>query len=116
VLCQKRTWMASSSLADKNPSFPKHRGHHLYCVVHGLPYSQQTDHGPTKLCWLYSPDVSFKLVLVRVFIAVNRQHDQCKFYKGQHFIRAGLQVQRFSPLLSRREHGNIQAGMVWEEL
>jgi hypothetical protein len=30
--------------------------------------------------------------------------------------RAGLQVQRFSPLSSRREHGNIQADMVQEEL
>jgi hypothetical protein len=29
---------------------------------------------------------------------------------------AGLQVQRFSPLSSRREHGSIQAGMAQEEL
>jgi len=29
---------------------------------------------------------------------------------------AGLQVQRFSPLSSRQEHGSIQAGMVQEEL
>jgi hypothetical protein len=27
-----------------------------------------------------------------------------------------LQVQRFSPLSSRQEHGSIQAGMVQEEL
>jgi hypothetical protein len=36
--------------------------------------------------------------------------------KGQHLIRAGLQVQRFSPLSARLEHGSIQAGMVQEEL
>jgi hypothetical protein len=28
----------------------------------------------------------------------------------------GLQVQRFSPLSSRQEHGSIQAGIVQEEL
>jgi hypothetical protein len=37
-------------------------------------------------------------------------------YKGQHLTGAGLQVQRFSTLSSRREHGSIQAGMVQEEL
>jgi len=47
---------------------------------------------------------------------VNRHHDQCKFYKGQHLIGAGPQVQRFSPLSSRWEHGSIQAGMVQAEL
>ena len=31
---------------------------------------------------------------------------------GQHLIGAGLQVQRFSPVSSRQEHGSIQAGMV----
>ena len=31
-------------------------------------------------------------------------------------IGAGLQVQRFSPLSSRQEHGSIQAGMAQEEL
>jgi hypothetical protein len=36
--------------------------------------------------------------------------------KGQHFIGVGLQVQRFSPLSSRWEHGSIQAGIVWEML
>jgi hypothetical protein len=33
-----------------------------------------------------------------------------------HLIRAGLQIQRFSPLSSRREQGSIQTGMVQEEL
>jgi len=33
-----------------------------------------------------------------------------------HLIGAGLHVQRFSPLSSRREHESIQAGMVQEEL
>jgi len=48
-------------------------------------------------------------------MAVNRHHDQCNFYKG-HLTGAGLQVQRFSPLSSRQEHGSIQAGRVQEEL
>jgi hypothetical protein len=47
---------------------------------------------------------------------MNRHHDQGNSYKGQHLIGAGLQVQRFSPLSSRQEHGSIQAGMVQEEL
>jgi hypothetical protein len=47
---------------------------------------------------------------------VNRYHDQGKSYKKQHLLGAGLQVQRFSPLSSRWEHGSIQAGMVQEEL
>jgi hypothetical protein len=47
---------------------------------------------------------------------VNRHHDQGKSYKKQHLIGAGLQVQRFSPLSSRWEHGSIQAGMAQEEL
>ena len=34
--------------------------------------------------------------------------------KKQHLIGAGLQIQRFSPLPSRWEHGSIQAGMVQE--
>jgi hypothetical protein len=36
--------------------------------------------------------------------------------EGRHLIGAGLQVQRFSPLSSRWEHGSIQAGVVQEEL
>ena len=48
--------------------------------------------------------------------AVNRHHDQGKSYKKQHLIGAGLQVQRFSPLSSRWEHGSVQAGMVQEDL
>jgi hypothetical protein len=47
---------------------------------------------------------------------VKRHHDQCKSYKGQFLIGAGLQVQRFSPLSSRQEQGSVQAGMVQEEL
>jgi hypothetical protein len=31
-------------------------------------------------------------------------------------IGAGLQIQRFSPLSSRGEHGSIEAGMMQEEL
>jgi len=42
---------------------------------------------------------------------VSRHHDQ-----GKHLTGAGLQVQRFSPLSSRQEHGSVQAGMVQEEL
>jgi hypothetical protein len=47
---------------------------------------------------------------------VNRHHDQSNSYKELHLIGAGLQVQRFSPLSSTREHGSIQAGTVQEEL
>jgi hypothetical protein len=47
---------------------------------------------------------------------MNRHYDQGNSYKRQHLIGTGLQVQRFSPLLSRWEHGSIQAGMVQEEL
>jgi hypothetical protein len=47
---------------------------------------------------------------------VNRHHDQGKYYEGQHLIRAGLQVQRFSPLSSRWEQSSIQAGTVEVEL
>jgi hypothetical protein len=50
-------------------------------------------------------------VCVRVSIAVKRYHDQ-----GQRLTWSGLQVQRFSPLSSRREHGTFQAGIVQEEL
>jgi hypothetical protein len=46
---------------------------------------------------------------------VNRHHDQGNSYKGHHFIGVGLQVQKFN-LLTRWEHGSIQAGMVQEEL
>jgi hypothetical protein len=56
------------------------------------------------------------VILVRVSIAVNRHHDQGKSYKGQYLIGSGLQVQKFSPLSSRQEHGGIQADMVQEEL
>jgi hypothetical protein len=54
-------------------------------------------------------------ILCSGFTAVNRQHDESKFYK-EHLIGAGLQVQRFSLISSRREHGSIQAGMVQKEL
>jgi hypothetical protein len=37
-------------------------------------------------------------------------------YKEQHLIGADLQVQRFSPLSSRREHGSIQINTGLEEL
>ena len=43
---------------------------------------------------------------------MNRHNDQGKSY----LTGAGLQDQRFSPVSSRREYGNIQAGMVQEEL
>jgi hypothetical protein len=56
------------------------------------------------------------IVLVRVSIAVKRHHDQGNSYKGQHLIGAVLQVQRFSPLSSRQQHGIIQADMAQEEL
>ena len=36
--------------------------------------------------------------------------------KGQYLIGSGLQVQRFSPLSPRQEHGSTKAGMGLEEL
>jgi hypothetical protein len=51
--------------------------------------------------------------LVR-FAAGNRHHDQGKPYKDNTV--AGLQIQKFSPSSSRKEHGSIQVGMVQEEL
>ena len=43
-------------------------------------------------------------MLVRVSIAEKRHQDQDNSYKAQqHLIRAGLQVQRFSPLSSWQE-------------
>jgi hypothetical protein len=47
---------------------------------------------------------------------VNRHHDQVMSYKRQHLIGAGLQLQRFSTVSSKQEHGSIQAGMVQDEL
>jgi hypothetical protein len=47
---------------------------------------------------------------------MKRYHDLDNSYKENHLIGAGLQVQRFSPLSSRKEHGSIQAGIVQEEL
>jgi hypothetical protein len=35
---------------------------------------------------------------------------------NKHLFGIGLQVQRFSPVSSRCEHGSIQAGMVQAEL
>ena len=48
-------------------------------------------------------------------IAVKRHHDQGNSYKAKHFIGAGLQVQKFSPLSSWQEHGSVQADMVLEK-
>jgi hypothetical protein len=47
---------------------------------------------------------------------MKRHHDHGNSYKEKHLIGAALQVQRFSPLLSRQEYGSIQAGMAQEEL
>jgi hypothetical protein len=47
---------------------------------------------------------------------MNRHQDPGKSYKGQRLTGAGLQVQRFSPLSSRREHGSIKASIVQDEL
>jgi hypothetical protein len=56
------------------------------------------------------------MCLSKGFTAVNRHTYQGKSYKEQHLIGAGLQVQRFSPLSSRWEHGSIQADIIQEEL
>ena len=42
-------------------------------------------------------------VLVRVSVAMKRHHDHGNSHKGKHLIGAGLQFQRFSPLLSWQE-------------
>ena len=55
-------------------------------------------------------------VLIRVSIAVKRHHDQGDSYKGQHLVGAGLQVQSFSPLSSRWEHGSFKESLALEEL
>jgi hypothetical protein len=47
---------------------------------------------------------------------VHKHYDQGKSYKGQHLIRADLQVQRISSLTSRQEHGSFHAVMGQEEL
>ena len=47
---------------------------------------------------------------------MNRHHDQGISYKGLNLIGAGLQLQRFTPLSSRQEHGSVQADVGLEEL
>ena len=54
-------------------------------------------------------------VLVRGCIVVKRHNDQGNSYKGKHLIGASLQVQRFSPLSSKQEHGRAQIGLALEE-
>jgi hypothetical protein len=58
----------------------------------------------------------FPAVLVRVLLLWTDTVTKASLIKKQHLIGAGLQVQRFSPLSSRWEHGSIQAGMAQEEL
>jgi hypothetical protein len=75
--------------------------------------------------FLFFKDVFVLFVYVYVYVcvcvvgiltAVSRHHDQGKSYKRQHLIGAGLQVQRFSLVSSRWEHGSIQTGVVQAEL
>ena len=89
----------------------------LFEFLPWLPHSDglQTDTGRTKDSF-WSKLIFVRVCLIWGFAAVNRPHDQCKSYKGQHLTGASLQVQKFSPLSSRQEHGSIQAGMVQEEL
>jgi hypothetical protein len=68
-------------------------------------------------CWdLNSGPPEEQSVLLTAEPSLQPHRGQGKSYKGQHLIGAGLQVQRFSALSSRQEHGSIQAGMVQEEL
>jgi hypothetical protein len=46
---------------------------------------------------------------------VKRHYDQGNSYKEQHLIRAGLQVQQFSPSSSRQGHGSMQTDMGLEK-
>jgi hypothetical protein len=57
-----------------------------------------------------------KLYIYGILVRMNRQHDQCKSYKGQHLIGFSLQVQGFGLLSSMWEYGNIQASMMQAEL
>jgi hypothetical protein len=43
---------------------------------------------------------------------VNRHYDQGNSYKDNIYLGAGLQVQRFSSLSSRWEHGRHSVGRV----
>lgn len=61
-------------------------------------------------------------IFVRVFISVNRHHDQGIPYKGRHFIAAGLQLQKFSPLtlwqkawqhVGRHGAGGAESSIPW---
>jgi hypothetical protein len=60
----------------------------------------------------------FLCVLVRVILLCTDTMTKASLIKkkNKHLIGAGLQVQRFSPLSSRWEHGSIQAGMAQGEL
>ena len=49
-------------------------------------------------------------VLVRILLLRTDTMTKASL-KGQHLIGAGLQVQRFSPVSSRQEHGSVQEGM-----
>jgi hypothetical protein len=46
---------------------------------------------------------------------MKRHHVQGNSYKGKHFIGAGLQFQRFSPLYHGKKHGSMQTGMMLED-
>ena len=65
-------------------------------------------------CFTYFTFVSLLSVFPLGFIAVKRHHDQGNFYKGQYLVGAGLQFQRFNPLLSwrvaRLNQGRLAAG------
>ena len=47
---------------------------------------------------------------------MKRHHDQGKSYKGQHLIKAGLQVKGSVHYHHGRNHGSVQEDMVLEEL
>ena len=42
----------------------------------------------------------YRVLLIRVYIAVKRYHDYGNSYKGKRLIGGGLQIQRFNTLLS----------------
>ena len=55
-------------------------------------------------------------ILVRVSIAVKRQHIHGNSYKGKHLIRAGLQCIGLVRYHHRRKHGGTQADVVLEKM
>ena len=83
----------------------------VFLYSFGCPGTHSVDHAGLEL---RNPPASASQVLgLRACATTARQGNS---YKNTIQFRAILQLQRFSPLSLRQEHGSIQAGMVQEEL